>query len=62
MRSALLSVQGVKRAVVTLEEHKAVVIYDPRQATVQRLIDAVNQAEPPLAGIQYSAAIKPSSP
>ena len=62
MRSALLSVEGVKRAVVTLEEHKAVVIYDPRQATVQTLIDVVNRAEGPLAGIQFSAAIKPASP
>jgi hypothetical protein len=52
----------VKRAVVTLEEHKAVVIYDPRQATVQKLIDVVNQAEAPLAGIQYSASIKPAGP
>jgi len=52
----------VKRAVVTLEEHQAVVTYDPRQATVQTLIDVVGQAEAPLAGIQYSAAIKPASP
>ena len=33
-----------------------------QSATVQRLIDVVNQAEAPLAGIQYSAAIKPASP
>lgn len=62
MRSALLSVQGVKRAVVTLEEHRAVVVYDPRQATVQTLIDVVNQTEGPISGIQFRAAIKPAGP
>jgi hypothetical protein len=52
----------VKRAVVTLEEHRAVVVYDPRQATVQTLIDVVNQTEGPISGIQFSAAIKSASP
>ena len=62
MRSALLSVQGVTRAQVTLEDHLAVVTYNPRAATVQDLIDAVNRTEAPLAGIQYNAVIKPSAP
>jgi copper chaperone CopZ len=60
VRSALLSVKGVKRAQVTLEEHLAVVTYDPREATVQTLIAAANAAEPPLPNIYYSARVKPS--
>lgn len=62
MRSALLSVKGVTRAKVTLEEHEAVVTYDPREATVNDLITAVGQAEGPFPGLSYSATIKASTP
>ena len=44
MRSALLSVKGVTRAQVRLEEHEAVVTYDPSQATVEQMITAVSKA------------------
>ena len=44
MRSALLSVKGVTRAQVRLEEHEAVVTYDPSQATVEQMIKAVSEA------------------
>ncbi len=55
MRSALLSVKGVQRAKVTLEGHEAVVTYDPRDATVQDLIAAVDNAQGPFP---YRAAVK----
>jgi len=45
VRSALLSVKGVTRAKVTLEQHEAVVTYDPAQATIEDLIAAVNGAD-----------------
>ena len=61
MRSALLSVKGVSRAKVTLEGHEAIVTYDSREATVQALIQAVNEAKGPAGSISYHAAIKPSS-
>ena len=61
MRSALLAVKGVTRAQVSLEQHEAVVTYDPRQAKVEDLITAVNQAEGLLPGISYSATIKAPS-
>ena len=55
MRSALLSVKGVTRARVTLEHHEALVTYDPEQATIQDLLDAVKNAK----GINpYSATLK----
>jgi copper chaperone CopZ len=60
VRSALLDVQGVKSAKVTLEEHEAVVTYNPRDVSVQDLINAINRTAGPLVSIQYSAAIKPS--
>ena len=68
MRSALLSVKGVKRARVSFEEHEAVVSYDPREATVQDLITAVSQTEGPCPQftswtcLAYSATIKASTP
>ena len=62
MRSALLAVKGVTRATVTLEGHEALVTYDPREATVEQLIAAVNQARGPADYISYHAAVKPSSP
>lgn len=59
MRSALLAVKGVSRARVTLENHEALVDYDPRQATIQELIAAVNRAKGPADFIVYKAAVKP---
>ncbi len=55
VRSALLAVKGVTRARVTLENHEALVTYDPAEATVQDLIAAVKQAN----GLNpYSATVK----
>ena len=59
MRSALLSVKGVTRARVTLENHEAVVTYDPAIAKVEDMIKAVAQAEGPADGRgQYKASVK----
>jgi copper chaperone CopZ len=55
VRSALLSVNGVSRAQVSLERQEAIVVYDPGKATVDDLIKAVNAAK----GInKYSATLK----
>ena len=62
MRSALLAVKGVSRATVSLEGHEAVVTFDPREATVQQLIAAVDGAQGPADSIVYHAAVKPVSP
>jgi copper chaperone CopZ len=62
VRSALLAVKGVSRAKVMLEGHEAIVTYDPREATVQDLIAAVNQAQGPADFISYHATVKESSP
>ena len=56
MRSALLSVKGVTRAKVTLEQHEAVVTYDPAQATIEDLIAAVNGADG--GPFSYTATLK----
>ncbi len=58
VRAALLAVKGVTRARVTLENHEALVVFDPAQATVQDLIDAVNNAEGVARPNQYSAKVK----
>ena len=55
MRSALLGVKGVTRARVTLESLETVVTYDPREATVQDLIAAVDAAQGPRP---YKARVK----
>ena len=57
MRSALLSVKGVTRARVSLEEHEAVVTYDPSQATVEQMITAVSKAHGP-GPQEYTARVK----
>ena len=58
MRSALLSVKGVTRARVTLENHEAVVTYDPATAKVEDMVKAVAQAEGPADGRgQYKASV-----
>lgn len=54
----MLSVKGVTRARVTLENHEAVVTYDPKQVTVENLLKAVREAEGALFPKQYSAKVK----
>ena len=44
MRSALEAVKGVKEAKVSLENHEAVVKFDPEQVKVEDLIKAVKEA------------------
>lgn len=61
MRSALLSVKGVTRAQVRLEEHEAVVTYDPSQATVEQMITAVSKAQGP-GPQEYTATVKKEKP
>lgn len=61
MRSALLSVKGVTRARVTLENYEAVVTYDAAQASVEDLIKAVATAIGPV-GQEYKASVKGSKP
>jgi copper chaperone CopZ len=59
VRSALLSVNGVTRARVTLEEGEAVVTYDPAQASLADLLEAVSHAQ----GLSpYSAEVKQGKP
>lgn len=55
MRSALLEVNGVARVQVTLENGETMVTYDPRRATVEDLLAAVNHAQGPFP---YSAVVK----
>jgi copper chaperone CopZ len=57
VRSALLSVKGVTRAQVRLEEHEAIVTYDPSQATVEQMITAVSKAQGP-GPQEYAARVK----
>jgi copper chaperone CopZ len=57
-----LSVKGVTRARVTLEDYEALVIYDATQATVEDLIKAVANAEGPAGPAQYSASVKGKKP
>ena len=58
MRSALLAVKGVTRARVTLEEHEALVVFDPAQTSVKALIEAVAKADGVWGPNQYSAKVK----
>ena len=58
MRSALLSVKGVTRARVSLENHEAVVDYDPAQCTVDDMIAAVGKADGVETPRQYKATVK----
>ena len=61
MRSALLEVPGVTRAQVDLVDLKggvAIVTFDPRAASVDTLMSAVNQAEGPLSPRQFRAEVK----
>ena len=47
MRSALLGVNGVTRAQVSLETREAIATYDPRADDVDALLAAVNAVEEP---------------
>ena len=58
MRSALLAVKGVTRARVTLEEHEALVVFDPKQTSVKALIEAIEMADGVWGPKQYSAKVK----
>ena len=61
MRSALLEVPGVTRAQVDLVDLKggvAIVTFDPRTASVDALMRAVDQAEGPLSPRQFRAEVK----
>jgi copper chaperone CopZ len=58
VRSALLGVKGVTRARVTLENHEAVVTYDPVLTSPDDLIAAVGKAEGVAGPKQYSATVK----
>lgn len=58
MRSALLAVKGVTRARVTLEQHEALVVFDPAQTSVKALIEAVEKADGVSGPKQYSAKVK----
>ena len=58
MRSALLAVKGVTRARVTLEEHEALVVFDPKQTSVKALIEAIEKAEGVAGPNQYRAKLK----
>jgi copper chaperone CopZ len=60
VRSALLAVKGVTRAVVELEGHLATVTYDPREATVEKMIEAVNREPGPTESIRYFARVQPA--
>jgi copper chaperone CopZ len=61
VRSALLAVKGVSRAQVSLEGHEALVDFDPKQTNVQALMQAVDEAEAPLASVKYHATVKDSA-
>ena len=58
VRAALLSVKGVTRARVTLENHEAIVTYDPAQTTIEAVIASLKDAIGP-GGQEYSATVKP---
>jgi copper chaperone CopZ len=58
VRSALLAVKGVTRARVTLEQHEALVVFDPAQTSVKALIEAVEKADGVWGPKQYGAKVK----
>lgn len=55
MRSALESVEGVKKASVSLRNKEAVVKYDPEKVKVEDLIKAVKNAK---GMSRYDAKVK----
>ena len=61
MRSALLSVQGVKQATVVLDRREAFVEYDSARCSPEDLIDAVAKAKDPTMPLQFSATVKAPS-
>ena len=59
MRSALLSVKGVTRAQVRLEQYEALVTYDPDVAKIDEMLKAVGEAQHPIQGPGvYKATVK----
>jgi copper chaperone CopZ len=58
VRSALLSVKGVTRARVNLQEQEAIVTYDPTQCSVDDMITAVAKADGVETPGQYKASVK----
>jgi len=59
VRSALLSVKGVKHAQVTFESRNAQVEYDPRQCSPDDLVAAVAKAkDPTMPMMQFGATVK----
>jgi copper chaperone CopZ len=56
VRSALLSVKGVTRAKVSLENKEALVTYDPALAKTDDIIAAVNNADG--GPFTYTATLK----
>lgn len=58
MRSALLSVRGVKQANVVFERREAHVEYDPTQCSPDDLIHAVAKAKDPTMPTQFGATVK----
>ena len=59
MRSALLEVKGVARVQVSLENHEAVVTYEP-PATPDAMIKAIDAAMP-VGPESYKATVKRTS-
>ena len=59
MRSALLEVKGVSRVQVSLENHEAVVTYEP-PATPNAMITAIDAAMP-VGPESYKATVKRTS-
>jgi copper chaperone CopZ len=53
-----MSVKGVTRARVSLQDKEAVVTYDPAQCKVEDMIAAVGKAEGVEVPNQYSAKVK----
>ena len=58
MRSALLSVSGVKQATVVLERREAYVEYDSARCSPDDLLHAVAKAKDPTMPMQFSATVK----
>ena len=59
VRSALLGVDGVTRAQVSLETREAIATYDPRTTNVDALVAAVNAVKEPFP---FSATVKGPAP
>jgi copper chaperone CopZ len=58
VRSALLKIDGVRRAQVSLERGDVVVTYDASKTNVEALIVALQAATGPQSPKQYQASVK----